>query len=461
MAQKKSYSRYFIILQEDEKGYSLASDKIASGYAKLETKNDKCKVSYYVQNLKKDKTPYYMILICNKNDAKKIINVGEMNIDDYGRADVSYEYPINNVSGSGIGIDKVSGAAIVRLLDGNIIAVMSGFASMDIPDWQSFDVSENKNKKAEGQKSKPVKQSDKKTDNKSDNKQDNNKDKSDVKKEVEKSKDIKKDKDKDAKNDKDTKKKTVKDNKKDEKKDNQKDKAKLSNNKSIFDEYEENIELKKKEINTEKMDNIEADKPKQRLDKESSLLNKISDLVQDEKKERLEEIKNINEDESNDDEIYIDNSAVEVSEEDYRGHNKKSKNDFLGLLVKGFKEVSDVTRELKRCKWYKVPVTSINSLQNTRDRNKYTFVYCPMMPYYKYIEENCHILFGYKYDKNGNVKYMLYGIPGTKSREDQPYGGKSGFVTWIPSYRGKDKSGYWIMFYDFKTGTIQIPIKKK
>ncbi|MBV4416335.1 hypothetical protein KM803_03275 [Clostridium tyrobutyricum] len=450
MAQKKSYSRYFIILQEDEKGYSLASDKIASGYAKLETKNDKCKVSYYVQNLKKDKTPYYMILICNKNDAKKIINVGEMNIDDYGRADVSYEYPINNVSGSGIGIDKVSGAAIVRLLDGNIIAVMSGFASMDIPDWQSFDVSENKNKKAEGQKPKPVKQSDKKTDNK---------DNSGVKKEVEKAKDTKKDKN--AKDDKDTNKKTVKDNKKDDKKDSQKDKAKLSNNKSIFDEYEENIELKKKEINPEKMDNIKDDKPKQRLDKESSLSNKISDLVEDEKMEKLQEIKNINEDESNDDKIYIDNSAVKVSQKNYRGHNKKSKHDFFGLLVKGFKEVSDVTGELKRCKWYKVPATSINSLQNTRDHNKYTFVYCPMMPYYKYIEENCHILFGYKYDKNGNVKYMLYGIPGTKSREDQPYEGRSGFVTWVPSYRGKDKSGYWIMFYDFKTGTIQIPIKKK
>ncbi len=127
---------------------------------------------------------------------------------------------------------------------------MSGFASMDIPDWQSFDVSENKNKKAEGQKPKPVKQSDKKTDNK---------DNSGVKKEVEKAKDTKKDKN--AKDDKDTNKKTVKDNKKDDKKDSQKDKAKLSNNKSIFDEYEENIELKKKEINPEKMDNIKDDKP--------------------------------------------------------------------------------------------------------------------------------------------------------------------------------------------------------
>ena len=71
MTQKKSYSRYFIILQEDEKGYSLASDKVASGYAKLELKNDKCKISYYVQNLKKEMTPYYMMLVCNKKDVKR------------------------------------------------------------------------------------------------------------------------------------------------------------------------------------------------------------------------------------------------------------------------------------------------------------------------------------------------------------------------------------------------------
>lgn len=70
LTQKKSYSRYFIILQEDEKGYSQASDKMSSGYAKIEIKNDKCKISYYVQNLKKDSSPYYMILICAKKVRK-------------------------------------------------------------------------------------------------------------------------------------------------------------------------------------------------------------------------------------------------------------------------------------------------------------------------------------------------------------------------------------------------------
>jgi hypothetical protein len=66
VAAKRSYSRYFIISQEDEKGYSTDSNKFPTGYAKVERKNDKCRVSYYVQNLKRTKDSYYMMLICDR-----------------------------------------------------------------------------------------------------------------------------------------------------------------------------------------------------------------------------------------------------------------------------------------------------------------------------------------------------------------------------------------------------------
>ena len=140
MTQKKSYSRYFIILQEDERGYSLASDKLPSGYAKLEMKNEKCKISYYVQNLRKESAPYYMMLICNKKDVNKIIKLGELNIDDHGRAEVSYEYEVDDICNTGIAMDKIVGASICRLIEGNIISVMCGFASTDIPQWKRFEI---------------------------------------------------------------------------------------------------------------------------------------------------------------------------------------------------------------------------------------------------------------------------------------------------------------------------------
>ncbi|APM41062.1 hypothetical protein [Clostridium kluyveri] len=442
MAQKKSYSRYFIILQEDEKGYSLASDKIASGYAKLETKNDKCKISYYVQNLKKEKTPYYMMLICNKKGIKNIIKIGEMNIDDYGRADTFYEYPINDVAGSGIAMDKVSGAAIVRILDNNIIPVMSGFSSTEIPNWRSFELIEDKDDKDD--KTKDYVE------------QDENKINED---EVEVNED-----------------EIV-------------EKAAENNEKSIFDKYEESIEKAKRDREkTEIEKDNEEDKQlseeiQNNQDEEDN--QKSKKTFADEKEEPISEDmfeSKIREDlqEENitlkkelgeEDSLYIDNFAENHCEklkandnkcEDRgmnRNYQRNSQGNFFNRLVYGFKEIKSLNKELKRCKWYKVPANSIEDMYNMDNYSRYALVYYPMIGYYPYIKKHFHYLTGYKFDKNNKVKYLIYGIPGTNSKKDQPYGGKSGFVTWIPK-EGKDKMGYWLMFYDFKTNTIVIPVKK-
>jgi hypothetical protein len=412
LAQKKSYSRYFIILQEDEKGYSLASDKIASGYAKLEMKNDKCKISYYVQNLKKEKTPYYMILICNKRDMKNIIKIGEMNIDDYGRADVCYEYPIDDVAGSGISMDRVSGAAIVRILDNNIISVMSGFASTEIPKWKDFAIIENRKESPEGEEDNKVEELD-------------NGGASEV------------------------------------------------DSKSIFDKYEESIEkVKKDEEDMEKNHVDEEDKGKK--------IPESGEIPEEDNKRTAEDSleskikKDLEVGNEGDSPIYVDNSVTEsYKEAELKRHKcKKAKGisqpgnypqgpegDFFNNLMNGFKETKSICNELKRCRWYKIPVNSMEDMYNMNDYNKYALIYYPMMSYYPYIKKHCHYLSGYKCDKKGRVKYLIYGILGTKDKRDQPYGGKSGFVTWV-SLRDKDKIGYWLMFYDFKTNTVVIPVKK-
>ena len=118
--------------------------------------------------------------------------------------------------------------------------------------------------------------------------------------------------------------------------------------------------------------------------------------------------------------------------------------------------------EIKRCKWYKVAVNTLDDMCNTADYNKYTIIYYPMISYYPYIRKYNHFMLGYKYDTKGKMKYLVYGIPGTKNKLDQPYAGKSGFVTWVPLKAGEesmDSLGYWLMFYDFRTSTIVIPIK--
>lgn len=439
MAQKKSYSRYFIILQEDEKGYSLASDKIASGYAKLETKNDKCKISYYVQNLKKEKTPYYMMLICNKKGIKNIIKIGEMNIDDYGRADTFYEYNINDVAGSGISMDKVSGAAIVRMLDNNIIPVMSGFSSTEIPNWRSFGLIESKENETENYIE-----------------QDENKINQDEVDEVDKA----------------DKNEVV-------------ERLPEDNEKSIFDKYEESIERAKGDREKDEMER-DNEEDKQLLeevesdgDKEDNQKSKEVFAEEEEEEPISEDVFELKDPKDLKDENAalreepqencpcVENCCKESKASDNkcedecinRSYLRNSQGNFFNKLVHGFKEIKNLNKELKRCKWYKVPTASIEDMYNMDDYSRYALVYHPMIGYYPYIKKHLHYITGYKLDNNNRVKYLIYGIPGTNSKKDQPYGGKSGFVTWIPK-EGKDRMGYWLMFYDFKTNTIVIPVKK-
>jgi hypothetical protein len=392
LAQKKSYSRYFIILQEDEKGYSLAQDKLCSGYAKLEMKNDKCKVSYYVQNLKKESAPYFMILICNKKDVKKLIKIGEMNIDDSGRSEVSFEYPANDIKGSGIPMDRISGAAVVRFLNSEIIPVMSGFASTDIPDWKSFEIIQEKEVKPE------------------------------------------------------------------EKPD------KIEEETSIFDKYEEDVQKVK-----ETEEGSEAMKPE-----EAEVEEKIESHEEVEKNDTLETEAPVEEKEDNSfrkkehehkhehKEEHEEEYKEEYKEEHLGKHPMDSVGEFFMKIVEGFEEMMDICSEIKRCRWFRVPVNSIYDMTNIPDYNKYTIIYYPLTNYYSYINKYGHFLIGYKYDVSNNIKYLVYAIPGTKSKMDQPFEGKSGFVTWVPMRDGEDKEtsfGYWIMFYDFRTSTIIIPVK--
>ncbi|QAT38891.1 hypothetical protein [Clostridium sp. JN-9] len=439
MAQKKNYSRYFIILQEDEKGYATSTDKLPSGYLKLENKNDKCKVSYYVQNLKKEPVPYYMILICNKKEVKKIIRIGELNIDDYGRADVTYEYPIDSIGGSKISMDKISGAAIVKFLDSNIISVMSGFASTDIPQWKGFEMVDNSTR---------VKKEEKTADA-------NNSIFDEYEKSIEKVKTV-----------------------------NKEDKSDVEQVNKIINEIKTNKdELKHDDLSKQERDNKDNNSEDKDLNLKAEKAEQIKTHRKDEKKveikaERKDEKKVETKAERNDEkkvEIEVEKEPKAEPEKEnitYANDNIENRNtgeyplgaanEFFRGISHGLEEVEELSRHIKKCTWYKVKVKSINDLYKCDDYNKYTVLYYPMLSYYPYIKQYGHYIIGYKFNNEGRMKYLVYGVPGRKSRREQPYGGKSGFVTWIPLDHGEedeDSMGYWLMFYDFRNSTIIIPVK--
>lgn len=428
MTQKKSYSRYFIILQEDEKGYALASDKLPSGYAKLEIKNDKCKVSYYVQNLKRESAPYYMVLICNKKDAKKLLKLGELNIDEHGRADVSHEYPIEDVGHCGVGVDKIVGASIVRMMNANIIPVMSGFTTSDVPEWRGFTLIEEDKKRQEDRveerldkKVQPVK----------------------IEQPV------------------------VEPPKVESIQEQAPVVEEPKEEKNIFDEYETKIEeVKEQKASeaikpaTQKSDNNMA--PEHMMQNEDMDMDVEADDLRGKKKCKKDtcELKHENECHDNDKHSHGDN--CEHHKKCKENTPKGSAGSFFMDLADGFEELEGICGEIKRCKWYKVPVTCPEDMTSCADYNKYTVAYYPMMNYFQYIRKYEHFVLGYKLDKENRMKYLVYAIPGTKSRMDQPFGGRTGFVTWVPLKEGEedeDSFGYWLMFYDFRNSTIVIPVK--
>ncbi|WP_125154582.1 hypothetical protein [Clostridium rectalis] len=410
MAQKKSYSRYFIILQEDEKGYALASDKLPTGYVKLELKNEKCKVSYYVQNLKKQATPYHMILILGKKDTNKIVRIGELNIDNYGRADVSYEYSPSNLADTGMNMENISGAAIVKFVDKDFTSVLSGFLTTDIPKWRDYEIIESKTRKEE------------------------------IKAKKQSAEVVKKEKH------------TIKNEQKE---------------KNVFDKYEDSIEEVKESIVKNERENSTLEEDKNRIyieDKEETINHdqmEYNDVSESIDKDNLTE---------DDVEINVQDDIEFNLDNDYRKSNKCSKcnkypkgsvGEFFKNISDGFEELDGDITEIKRCRWYKVNVSDIRDMYCINNYNKYTVVYYPMINYYPYIKSYGHYLIGFKCDKKGNMKYLVYAIPGSKCKSHQPFGGKSGFVTWVSNEKcDKNKNdGYWLMFYDFRTSTIVIPVK--
>ena len=64
-----------------------------------------------------------------------------------------------------------------------------------------------------------------------------------------------------------------------------------------------------------------------------------------------------------------------------------------------------------------------------------------------------HYLFGL-YNENEEVKYFVYGVPGSFSKSEHPNKGLSGFNTW---YQGINVEGYWIVYIDPMTGKSVNP----
>ena len=140
MAHNKLY-RNFIILQEDENCHSSSQEKPLSGYAKIEARSDKCKISFYAQNLKKDEK-YTMVLICYRKELKQIVDLGFLEVNEVGKGEAVKEYYINDIAGLNFSYEKISGAAICKHKNEELSFLMYGFMNNENinEDWKKSKV---------------------------------------------------------------------------------------------------------------------------------------------------------------------------------------------------------------------------------------------------------------------------------------------------------------------------------
>ena len=541
MSHNKLY-RNFIILQEDERGYSSENGKALSGYAKVEAKGDKCKISFYAQNLRKEDN-YSMVLICCKRDFKELIDLGPLTINEVGKGDTSKEYYINNIAGLGVSYEKISGAGICKVSGNDLNFIMHGFMNGEEPteNWRKFKLVRVESKKEDvvlepkkldekiisanekiiSANEKIISANEKIVNSKVDDigkaerienikigtvevlesveKTDTNIESVEEKieenilssDERNKCKKCDKEEDKKEKHKKEECKKE--EHKKDEckkeecKKEEHKKDEEHKNECKKCEKGEAKKEEYKKESFEEIIDNLcdKIEECNHIIDFDIQDMNcdymvygfikKKYDNKCEWKKFKLNRSKSdmyckthINKriEENTRLDLDLDTPDFDKYERDIKENVNTSKDfamngsvgEYFEKIARGFDVYEDKLNDINNCKWYRVNVDSIDDLCNESNYNKYTLAYYPMRNYYPYISKNNHFLLGYKCDTEGELQYIVYGIPGSKDKEDQPYGGKTGFVTWTNS--NNRSQGYWLMFYDFKNSSIVIPMKK-
>ncbi len=412
MASNNKLYRNFIILQEDERGYSNASDKTLSGYSKIEARAEKCKVSFYAQNLKKDTDDYHMILICCKKDCKQIIDLGKIVIGDSGKCEMTKEYDASNIGGLGVSFDKICGAALAKMKDGLPIYVMCGFLNSEQPSdsWKNYKVVKCNEHKQTTMEKKPKKdecKDDKKSDKKSEKKSDKCEEKCEHKKRDDDDKPV--------------------------------EISSISKEDNDGDVQEkprgEEVNTEESKVEEPKIEESKIEEPK--IEEvpyvpRENLRGKFEDY-----EEQIEAVKEFDPDVS-----------------DIRG----SIGEYFEAVSDGFQRCKGKYKEVKFTKWYKVPVNDLYEMCNMSNYNKYTLAYYPMLNYYPYIKKHGYFMLGYKCDSEGNLKYIVYGVPGKKDKDEQPYDGKTGFVTWVKD-KDVDDVGCWLMFYDYKNSTVVVPMQ--
>ncbi|MDI6619803.1 MAG: hypothetical protein QME45_14310 [Clostridiales bacterium] len=465
MSARKSYNRFFIIFQEEDKGYGISPDRPPTGYAKIETRNDKSKVTMYVQNLKFFESAeclYKCYLISHQDDKDCTVYLGIMNIDELGRGESTWESGSLNAFNSKTPIEKFNGAAVVaeRKDTADIIAPLAGYMSKEKFEWryrlletkkQQKD-SENKEdtaKTGEAKKFDEYEQKIKKIIESGENNEANSAEKpEDV---PEKEAEIAKSENK------------VQESHFEETPAEETPKAQAEENVQADDRITEDHEVKEEAQKSDEQEREDIEKEEDTKDYDVTASKSEREDENQADSEEIEPEEEIRTGHKNDEKhkhyfkcpVYGYDKCVYMDY--YKSNYRQIIRKMLEDILEDYEKVGK-HGDLKDCTMWKVTMDKYKrdgykmTMYPCYDLVFYPMMYNPMFNYYKYIRKSGHYIFGIKYDGNKNVIALLYGIHGRNIPPEQPYEGKTGFMRWISGDDHGD--GYWIMIYDPITGKI-------
>lgn len=233
--------------------------------------------------------------------------------------------------------------------------------------------------------------------------------------------------------------------------------------KDIEEELEQTQETEQVEEHSEEIDEVDEaveTEDKEELETPEETSESEEDVpkyenMQERYEELIEEVDEILEKEKT--------QSVDPETQDHEVYESYKSDDGLCNILKFLNEVDPLKDKLEGHMWWEVEYDKDNI-----DKGFLPYYYylsniyypCEYMTQYATCQSQTrkynHYIFGI-IEKDQQIKYYAYGIPGEFKKKDQPHGGKTGFVTWHKS-NDQDDLGYWLIYIDALTGNIVKPI---
>lgn len=418
--------RNFIMLSESDKEYRNNVRKSTAGYSRIEIKNKRLKVLTHVQNLKPltgDDRVYKAYLIGKDGTGIFSINSGTFNVDQSGRGECIFEADSSDIKKTGHSADNIKAIVVVCQQVGSVESPPLGYClngyidkNEDI-DWKAAFA---KDKNIERPKVKQQVQ----TKEQQDVLQEQDLDQQEVRGEIEQ----------------EIEQKVEQKSEQEIKLEQQEQIVETEDEDSSYPDIDDLLDIVNRGISYKS----EHDEQQEQQD------------IEPENKKKQAEI--TDRDNIHQENKYRDFLKSETSREQVYGRYNRFWDDienYFTDLFAFYNKVEPFAQRLEGYDWRKIDLASIG----------FNGIYSVVPAYYYMYNSNLsryrHYLLGIAY-KDRKVKYVVYGLPGTNCKEEQPYGGKTGYVYWQPVEKDclnrEEDFGYWLLHIDADTGEVVNPL---